>query len=125
MKYLPTPMSCLVCGIDQRGHGRQYDSEAGMHPWLRPTQQQILARMRARRTHRLNAEPPKYHAVTGWAADHSGEEGIPYCADCKTDGCRQWIRIQARLDQQRWGIPSRTKHALHAQPGGWGGNEPF
>lgn len=75
-----------------------------MHAWEQPTQAQIKDRMLARRAARLSAEPTKYHAFTDWAADHTREEGVPFCADCKTDGCRRLIRIQARLDRQRWGI---------------------
>jgi len=49
----------------------------------------LKARLHARRAARLTAEPTKYHATTAWAADATGESGEPYCADCKTDGCRQ------------------------------------
>lgn len=119
------PMGCAECGIDQRGHGRQHTQAAGWHMWQQPTQQQIKQRMRARRAARLFAEPPKYHATTAWAADHTAESADPYCADCKTDGCHQWARIQTRLDKIRWGIPHRAKHALHAQGAGWGDTEPF
>jgi hypothetical protein len=76
--------------------------------------------MWSRRTARLNTEPAKYHATTGWAPDATGESGEPYCKDCGTDGCRPWIRIQARLDRIRWGIP--TKHPKNALPGSWGGD---
>lgn len=116
-----TPYGCLICGTAQSEHGRRYDSEAGVHSWARPTQQQIKQRMQDRRTARLNTEPAKYHATTGWAPDHAGESADPYCADCKTDVCHRWSRIQTRLDQQRWGIPIRTKHPLHVPGGGWGG----
>ncbi|WP_432053720.1 hypothetical protein [Streptomyces sp. bgisy022] len=76
--------------------------------------------MQSRRAARLNAEPARYHATTGWAADHTGESGEPYCADCKTDGCRPWMRIQDRLDRQRWGTPRNQ-----GGTGGWGGDAPW
>jgi hypothetical protein len=117
-------MGCARCGIDQRGHGVQASAD-GTHTWQQPSQQQIKQRMCARRAARLLAEPPKYHATTAWAADQTGESGEPYCADCKTDGCHRWARIETRLDEIRWAIPHRAKHALHAQGGGWGDTEPF
>jgi hypothetical protein len=43
------PSACTWCGIAQRGHGRQYADAAGWHVWERPSQEQILARMKARR----------------------------------------------------------------------------
>jgi hypothetical protein len=45
----PTTNGCRWCGIDQRGHGRQWTDEAGWHPWTAPTQEQAKARMQARR----------------------------------------------------------------------------
>jgi len=43
------PSACTWCGIARRGHGRQYADAAGWHEWERPSQEQILARMKARR----------------------------------------------------------------------------
>ncbi|WP_200309560.1 hypothetical protein, partial [Streptomyces adelaidensis] len=43
------PSACTWCGIAQRGHGRQYADAVGWHAWERPSQEQILARMKARR----------------------------------------------------------------------------
>lgn len=117
------PNGCRLCGIDQRGHGIQAGTD-GTHTWEQPTQEQIKQRMQARRTARLNAEPAKYHATTAWAPDHTGESADPYCADCKTDVCHRWNRIQTRLDQIRWGIPVRTKHPLPVPGDGWGGDDP-
>jgi hypothetical protein len=116
---VPEPNGCSVCGDPETSHGWQFDSEAGMHQWIRPTLGQIKERMLARRAARLTAPTPKYHATTGWAPDATGESGEPYCWDCGTDGCRPWIRIQARLDRIRWGIPA--KHPKNALPGSWGG----
>jgi hypothetical protein len=118
----PTPYGCRWCGDPQRSHGRAWVGSAGMHAWERPTNTQILARMNARRAARLTAPTSKYHATTGWAPDATGESGEPYCWDCGTDGCRPWIRIQAKLDRIRWGLP--TKHPKNALPGSWGGNAP-
>jgi hypothetical protein len=116
------PFGCTYCGDERHHHGSQWAPIIGMHQWMEPTQVEILKRMRRRRAARLNAEPAKYHATTGWAADHTGESGEPYCADCKTDGCRPWMRIQDRLDRQRWGIPRNLRQA---SSGGWAGGEPW
>ena len=43
------PSACTWCGIAQRPHGRQYADAAGWHAWEQPSQEQILARMKARR----------------------------------------------------------------------------
>lgn len=43
------PSACTWCGIAQRGHGRQYADAVGWHGWEQPSQEQILARMKARR----------------------------------------------------------------------------
>lgn len=46
------PNACRECGIDKRGHGRQYTEAAGWHAWTPPIQEQIKARMLARRAAR-------------------------------------------------------------------------
>lgn len=43
------PSACTWCGIAQRPHGRQYADAVGWHGWEQPSQEQILARMKARR----------------------------------------------------------------------------
>lgn len=43
------PSACTWCGIAQRPHGRQYADAVGWHAWAQPSQEQILARMKARR----------------------------------------------------------------------------
>mgnify|MGYP001565506917 CR=1 FL=1 len=43
------PSACTWCGIAERGHGRQYADAVGWHAWEQPSQEQILARMKARR----------------------------------------------------------------------------
>lgn len=43
------PSACTWCGIARRGHGRQYADAAGWHEWEQPSQEQVLARMKARR----------------------------------------------------------------------------
>ncbi|MFM9780430.1 hypothetical protein [Streptomyces scabiei] len=117
------PSGCRWCGLAEREHFQRWHRAAKWHFWTPPTQEQIKQRMWSRRTARLNAAPAKYHATTGWAADHTGESGEPYCADCATDGCRPWQRIQARLDELRWGIPRRPRRS-HQTASGWGGNHP-
>ncbi|MCX4792549.1 hypothetical protein OG369_43010 [Streptomyces sp. NBC_01221] len=46
---IPSPNACRHCGLDRRGHAQQWTTDAGWHTWTQPTQDQILARMRARR----------------------------------------------------------------------------
>lgn len=46
---LVEPSACTWCGIARRGHGRQYADAVGWHAWEQPSQEQILARMKARR----------------------------------------------------------------------------
>lgn len=43
----PAPNGCRWCGINARGHGRQWSRSAQWHQWTHPTAAQILARMRA------------------------------------------------------------------------------
>ncbi|MFF1444179.1 hypothetical protein [Streptomyces sp. NPDC058295] len=118
---------CRWCGITKQEHMQRWSRTAGWHVWTPLTQEQILARMLARRNARLTAVPAVYHAATGWAADSTGEEGIPFCADCKTEFCPRWSRVQARLDQQRWGLPRRVrKHGKGTATSGWGAQDlPF
>lgn len=120
-----SPYGCRWCGIEQRRHGRRWFAVIGMHSWLEPDQAMILERMTRRRAHRLAALPPVFHATTDWASDSTGEEGLPYCADCKADACHRWTRIQARLDQQRFGLPRRVRRTRKASVngGGWGGDQ--
>jgi len=51
----PPPNGCRWCGIEQRHHGRQQIASAGLHAWERPTNTQLLARMKARRKNRATA----------------------------------------------------------------------
>lgn len=48
MKRLPNPNGCGRCGIDKRGHAIQTGPD-GTHTWQKPTDEQIKARMQARR----------------------------------------------------------------------------
>jgi len=116
-----SPYGCRWCGTQKDHHGRRYKMPVDMHSWEAPDTWLILLRMHRRRAARLNAEPPKYHATTGWAPDSTGEEGIPYCADCGSYACRQWIRIQDRLDRRRWQLAEQE----YGTPGVWGGEPPW
>lgn len=53
-----TPFGCRYCGIEQHSHARQWTRtvEVGWHAWATPTQQQIKARMQARRAARRGGE---------------------------------------------------------------------
>lgn len=122
------PFGCTYCGDEQHHHGEQWTAIIGLHSWIQPTQAEILERMQRRRAAVLNADPAKYHATTGWADDGSGESADPYCADCKTDGCRRWLRIQDRLERRRLeldGINPKRRHKFGDAGGGWGGGEPW
>lgn len=121
-----SPYGCRWCGIDRRRHGRRWAVILGVHAWLEPGQAMVLERMRRRRAVRLASEPTKYHAITAWAADATGESGEPYCADCKTDGCRQWIRIDTRLSNRRMELDGiNPKRRSKKRGGGWGGDHPW
>ncbi|MFF8840535.1 hypothetical protein [Streptomyces sp. NPDC015130] len=99
----PTPYGCRWCGTEQGGHGRRWKPGAGLHVWEQPTDAQILARMRARRTARL-AGPAPLHATTAWAPDPDGESADSYCRDCGTSACPRWWRIDNRLQLRRQGL---------------------
>lgn len=67
MKPLPNPMGCRLCGIDQRYHGIQAAAD-GSHAWTRPTEEQIKARMRARRE---GPEEPERDELTCRASQYA------------------------------------------------------
>lgn len=46
---LPDPGGCTHCGIGEREHGQRWTGAAGWHFYAAPPQEQIKARMRARR----------------------------------------------------------------------------
>jgi hypothetical protein len=43
-----TPDGCRWCGAEQRFHFQRWHRRAGLHRWVKPTDQQRLARMKAR-----------------------------------------------------------------------------
>lgn len=119
------PYGCIWCWEERSRHGRRWAPIIQMHSWEEPSQAAILERMRRRRADRLDAAPTKYHAVTGWSADETGESGEPYCADCKTDGCRQWMRIQTRLDNRRMELDGINPKRRSEKTDNWGGDAPW
>lgn len=46
------PFGCTYCGVEKRSHGRRYIGGSGMHAWERPSDEQVKARMLARRVAR-------------------------------------------------------------------------
>jgi hypothetical protein len=46
------PFGCRWCGEERRCHGLHHVPGAGLHEWARPTDAQVLARMKARRRRR-------------------------------------------------------------------------
>lgn len=50
------PGGCRWCGIEARGHARQWVAEAGWHAWTAPTAEQRKERMRGRRSHRQTGQ---------------------------------------------------------------------
>lgn len=50
------PNACHHCGIEQYEHAQRYAEAAGWHQWAEPDQDQIKARMIARRDERLAAK---------------------------------------------------------------------
>jgi hypothetical protein len=49
------PYGCTHCGITKRSHGRRWTTGVGSHAWTAPSEDQIVERMKARRTVRLAA----------------------------------------------------------------------
>ncbi|MEU1309464.1 hypothetical protein ABZ419_11295 [Streptomyces cinnamoneus] len=47
-----SPNSCRYCGVEERGHAQQWKADVGWHKWASPTEEQIKARMLARRAER-------------------------------------------------------------------------
>lgn len=119
------PYGCRWCGDAQHHHGSQWSPIVGLHSWVEPEPDLIKTRMLARRETRLTRQTAKYHATTGWAVDHTGESAAPYCADCKTDSCPRWWRVQDRLTRARQGLPRRVRRSRRAGTGQWGGDLPF
>jgi DNA repair exonuclease SbcCD ATPase subunit len=72
---LVEPMACGVCGIPQRGHGRQWTDEEGWHEWLEPSGGQVLERQQARRARRLAEADPGRRAAWRTIADREPEAG--------------------------------------------------
>ncbi|WP_367138933.1 MULTISPECIES: hypothetical protein [Streptomyces] len=46
------PHDCSWCGLERQGHARQWAPGGGWHAWVPPSQEQIKARMIARRAER-------------------------------------------------------------------------
>lgn len=48
------PSACRWCGIPKRSHFQQWKKPVGWHQWTQPLQEQIKARMLARRLARTD-----------------------------------------------------------------------
>jgi hypothetical protein len=48
-EHAVTPGGCRWCGIEARGHGRQWLAEVGWHAWVAPTAEQLKERLQRRR----------------------------------------------------------------------------
>jgi hypothetical protein len=48
----PVPSGCRWCGTQRGHHGSSWSRAVGLHRWEKPTDKQVLARMRARRAAR-------------------------------------------------------------------------
>lgn len=89
----PTPGGCGLCGIEWRGHGRQYTEPAGWHSWQQPTQEQIKERMLAQRAggSQMNDQPGDEQDVcraaqyVGVPDTHNG------AALCGCESCREYV----------------------------------
>ncbi|MCM2427350.1 hypothetical protein [Streptomyces sp. RKAG337] len=51
-RYYSTPSGCFHCGIGHREHAQQWTPAGGWHQWTPPTDEQVKARMLARRSAR-------------------------------------------------------------------------
>lgn len=85
MKSLPNPNSCRFCGIDERGHARQWTTAAGWHTWTAPADEQRKTRMidqRRELENQLYAEDPSdradaYYALQAMDGDPTMTTSIP------------------------------------------------
>jgi hypothetical protein len=46
--FRPRGVGCRWCGVEQRYHFRRWHRMIGLHRWVKPTDQQRLARVMAR-----------------------------------------------------------------------------
>ncbi|MFF6903459.1 hypothetical protein [Streptomyces hydrogenans] len=116
----PIPSGCRWCGVGHYGHAQRWKPGAGWHTWEQPTDAQILARMRARRS----APPALLHATTGWAPDPDRESADPYCKDCGNTACPRWNRIYDRIKLRQQGL-RRWPRPTGKYSGGWGAGDSF
>lgn len=59
---LVAPYACAWCDVEQRGHAQQWKQPVGWHTWQPPAVPLVLARMRARRLARVEAERDRLRA---------------------------------------------------------------
>jgi hypothetical protein len=120
---------CRWCGvITKHEHFQRWaPGPVGWHKWTPLEQPQIKARMLARRAARLALEPARYHAHTDWTGTAGDPEdpGYEMCADCRSTQCPRWLRVQRRLDRQRWRMAVAEGTPDTVSSGGWGGNAPW
>ncbi|MGW1468491.1 hypothetical protein ACWCPT_29615 [Streptomyces sp. NPDC002308] len=104
----PSPNGCHHCGVEKDTHmgpwvppvGWQWGKPTGWHQWERPTNAQILARMRARRANRA---PRPVTIRDRMRTVHAAAYGMedPICATCHRTDCPRYWRLHDRIDQQR------------------------
>lgn len=110
-----SPTACGVCAINEREHAQRWRPPVGWHQWQHPTQQQIKARMLARRAHRLAERAGRataiFHTTANWTGSSTDpdDEGEMFCADCRQASCPTLHRFQRRLDRSRW--PRRSRRS--------------
>lgn len=67
---------CRYDGIAKRDHGQRWTAEAGWHPWVEPTHEQVHERARAKRE--VAAVDRYWAALDRGLSDHEArEEGWP------------------------------------------------
>lgn len=93
------PSGCRHCGVERRAHFRRWSAGAGWHGWTAPTQEQIKARMLARREQRLVPRGPLDPATIVTITANAGtlyrqfaglpcipDHGVPvWCPGCAYD----------------------------------------
>lgn len=52
------PNGCRHCGVAKRSHPQLWSRGLGWHQYVEPTDEQRLARMKERRSHRVEKDPP-------------------------------------------------------------------
>ncbi|MFD9248445.1 hypothetical protein [Streptomyces bottropensis] len=130
------PSACTWCAIARRGHGRQFADAVGWHEWAQPSQEQVLARMKARRlavtVAKQGALPvpvpvgpePKasagYPPALPWAALMDDEDFYDFRDDlvaAAAHGDRERAPVEMEKAVSTWRLIAEAQHGHNTAPG--------